>query len=226
MSGKGRNTSVIIAIITSLSVIIAAIIDVAFRGEKAPDAVGKITMPMNGSGVSSPLMVMGELKNVPKDHTVYVAVERGEMIWPQEPQISALDRRWSISIGLKGIEPGEPFQLALICVSPEAKRRFDRWFAQNNVRREPMGLSRPDGAFKLDIVSQLSLLGTISSKHRAVAPPPMNRAEDSTIVYRTKTGRKYHRADCPSLRKSKIKLTLSEARNRGLRPCLRCSPPV
>ncbi len=220
MSGKGRNTGIIIAIITSLSVIVAAIIDVAFRGGQAPDAVGNITMPLAGSSVSSPLMVMGTLKDIPKDHVVYVAVERGEMIWPQEPQISSLDRRWSTSIGLKGIEPGEPFQLALICVKPGAQEQITRWLAQNNFSQNQMGLSRPEGVFRLDIVSQLSLTGN----YRTVTP--LGRAEDSTVVYRTKTGGKYHRANCPSLRKSKIKITLSEARNRGLRPCLRCSPPV
>jgi hypothetical protein len=220
MSGKGRNTGIIIAIITALSVVVAAVIDVAFRGGTAPEAVGEITMPLAGASVSSPVFVMGTLKNIPQDHAVYVAVERGEMIWPQEPLISPLDRRWSVSIGLKGIEPGEPFQLALICVEPGAQQKITRWLALNNLKRDPMGLTRPEGIYRLDIVGQLTLVG----KYRTA--PPISRAADSTIVYRTKTGRKYHRANCPSLRKSKIKTTLAEARRRGLQPCKRCSPPV
>lgn len=46
-----------------------------------------------------------------------------------------------------------------------------------------------------------------------------------TIVYITKTGTKYHRASCSYLRKSKIKITLKKAKEEGLTPCSRCSPP-
>ena len=45
------------------------------------------------------------------------------------------------------------------------------------------------------------------------------------IVYITKTGKKYHRPDCPSLSKSKIPIKLSEAKARGYTPCQRCKPP-
>ncbi len=45
------------------------------------------------------------------------------------------------------------------------------------------------------------------------------------IVYITKTGKKYHLADCSSLSKSKIPIKLSEAKARGYTPCLRCKPP-
>ena len=51
------------------------------------------------------------------------------------------------------------------------------------------------------------------------------KADDSTIVYITKTGKKYHRANCSNLRQSKIPITLKEACERGFSPCLRCNPP-
>ena len=47
----------------------------------------------------------------------------------------------------------------------------------------------------------------------------------NTIVYRTRTGERYHRDGCSYLRSSCIELTLREAVERGLRPCSRCSPP-
>jgi len=46
----------------------------------------------------------------------------------------------------------------------------------------------------------------------------------SQVVYRTKTGKKYHRAGCSYL-KSKIETTVSEAQNMGLTPCSGCNPP-
>jgi methylphosphotriester-DNA--protein-cysteine methyltransferase len=45
------------------------------------------------------------------------------------------------------------------------------------------------------------------------------------IVYGTKTGERYHLEKCSSLRKSKIKMTVKEAVQKGLTPCQRCKPP-
>lgn len=44
-------------------------------------------------------------------------------------------------------------------------------------------------------------------------------------VYGTKTGKKYHTASCRTLSKSKIQMTLSEAKGKGLTPCSICNPP-
>jgi len=46
----------------------------------------------------------------------------------------------------------------------------------------------------------------------------------SQVVYRTRTGKKYHRAGCSYL-KSIIETTVSEAQSMGLGPCSRCNPP-
>lgn len=69
------------------------------------------------------------------------------------------------------------------------------------------------------------------------APPvvvtqPTEKVEDkpavsntqSQVVYRTRTGKKYHRAGCSYL-KSIIETTVSEAQSMGLGPCSRCNPP-
>jgi competence protein ComEC len=46
-----------------------------------------------------------------------------------------------------------------------------------------------------------------------------------TTVYITDTGTKYHKGGCSYLKKSKIKMTLKDAKNKGLEPCSRCNPP-
>ena len=46
----------------------------------------------------------------------------------------------------------------------------------------------------------------------------------SQVVYRTRTGKKYHRAGCSYL-KSIIETTVSEAQAMGLGPCSVCNPP-
>ena len=44
-------------------------------------------------------------------------------------------------------------------------------------------------------------------------------------VYVTKTGEKYHRANCGYLRQSKRAISLSDAKAAGYTPCSRCKPP-
>jgi len=69
------------------------------------------------------------------------------------------------------------------------------------------------------------------------APPTENNGEQeenndnsvindnqSEVVYRTNTGKKYHRSGCSYL-KSKIETTVSEAQAMGLGPCSSCNPP-
>lgn len=45
---------------------------------------------------------------------------------------------------------------------------------------------------------------------------------NSTIVYVTETGSKYHKANCSYLKNSKIEMTLSNAEAQGYTPCSRC----
>ncbi len=49
----------------------------------------------------------------------------------------------------------------------------------------------------------------------------------STVyVYATKNGDKYHRFNCRYLGKDKIKMTLTTAKKKGIKPCEVCKPPV
>ncbi len=52
----------------------------------------------------------------------------------------------------------------------------------------------------------------------------LDPTDNSSVVYRTKTGKKYHTEDCYML-KSKIKTTVKEAKELGLEPCKICNPP-
>jgi micrococcal nuclease len=51
------------------------------------------------------------------------------------------------------------------------------------------------------------------------------QADASTIVYITRTGKKYHSGNCSAIRQSKIPITLKEACERRYSPCSRCNPP-
>lgn len=54
--------------------------------------------------------------------------------------------------------------------------------------------------------------------------PAVNETSPAVAVYVTRTGKKYHRGSCSYLRRSKILISLEEAKL-GYSPCSRCSPP-
>ncbi len=53
----------------------------------------------------------------------------------------------------------------------------------------------------------------------------VNAAEETTVVYVTKTGEKYHSEGCRYLKKSKIEKSLEDAIDEGYEPCSVCHPP-
>ena len=53
-----------------------------------------------------------------------------------------------------------------------------------------------------------------------VEPQP----DENRTVYVTKTGSCYHRSSCSCLSKSKIAISLKEAKAQGYRACSRCKP--
>ena len=55
-------------------------------------------------------------------------------------------------------------------------------------------------------------------------PAPQAQKQDMT-VYVTRTGKKYHRDSCRYLSKSKIPISLSDAKSNGYGPCSVCNPP-
>lgn len=55
---------------------------------------------------------------------------------------------------------------------------------------------------------------------------PAFSGNSDLVVYRTKTGTRYHLDGCSSLNKSKIETTLEEAVTSGLSPCQKCNPPT
>jgi competence protein ComEC len=58
-----------------------------------------------------------------------------------------------------------------------------------------------------------------------VAVKKVASANESVAIYITKSGKKYHLEGCSGLKKSKILITLKEAKERGYGPCGLCHPP-
>ena len=64
----------------------------------------------------------------------------------------------------------------------------------------------------------------VQDEESIVPVVPVPNDEGQAIVYITRTGKKYHKEGCRYLGKSKIAITLEEAKEKGLQPCKVCKP--
>lgn len=64
-----------------------------------------------------------------------------------------------------------------------------------------------------------------NESNRVTAKISEKKESDSTYVYVTKSGKKYHAANCKHLSSSKIQISLKEAKEKGYTPCSDCDPP-
>ena len=70
------------------------------------------------------------------------------------------------------------------------------------------------------------MLGAVSAVPPPQQPAPQQQAQTKEqTVYATKTGKKYHRATCRYLSRSKIAVSLKGAKAQGLTACSVCKPP-
>jgi competence protein ComEC len=69
-------------------------------------------------------------------------------------------------------------------------------------------------------------LGTPALPPAQVHAQSFQAAKKEVTVYVTNTGKRYHRANCQYLRRSKHEMTLKDAVAAGYTPCHVCRPPV
>jgi competence protein ComEC len=78
----------------------------------------------------------------------------------------------------------------------------------------------------ITLVLALFMLGAAVAPVIAQAPAPQKKVETKEeTVYVTKTGKKYHRATCRYLSRSKISTSLKDAKANGYTACSVCKPP-
>jgi competence protein ComEC len=78
----------------------------------------------------------------------------------------------------------------------------------------------------IPVILALLMLGAVSSVAPAQQPSPQQQPQTKEqTVYATRTGKKYHRATCRYLSRSKIPVSLKDAKAQGLTACSVCRPP-
>jgi micrococcal nuclease len=84
--------------------------------------------------------------------------------------------------------------------------------------------------FLLFAAAALLLCGCGKAAAQSAPPPPeagtAAAGTPDTVVYVTKSGERYHREDCSSLRRSQIAISLLEAVQSDYGPCAICKPPL
>lgn len=78
---------------------------------------------------------------------------------------------------------------------------------------------------KLALILLTSLCLLLAPSSPGYSHPKVNIVTPvGTVIYITKTGKKYHLEDCSYLRQSKIKTTKRDAIANGYTACSRCKP--
>ena len=67
--------------------------------------------------------------------------------------------------------------------------------------------------------------GIWSSTTTSSVLPTTTQQKSDITVYIANTGKKYHLSGCRSLKKSKIPISLNDAKRKGYEPCSICKPP-
>ena len=76
------------------------------------------------------------------------------------------------------------------------------------------------------ITIALFLIAAAAAPVPSQQPAPQQQAQTKEqTVYITRTGKKYHRATCRYLSRSKISTTLKDAKANGYSACSVCKPP-
>ena len=77
----------------------------------------------------------------------------------------------------------------------------------------------------IPLILAFLMLGAVFAIPPVPQPTQQQTQTKEQTVYATKTGKKYHRATCRYLSKSKIPISLRDAKAQGLTACSVCKPP-
>jgi len=124
--------------------------------EGRPGATATFLKPRSGQHVGSQIPVTVQIDDVASGYHVWIAVKRGNLIWPKEPEILPSGEKWS-GIAFEGGAPGK-LDLALISVNEKAHQRILKWFDHGSRTGSFPGLTPHElDATCLDVVENLEL---------------------------------------------------------------------
>jgi hypothetical protein len=116
-----------------------------------PEPVGQIVAPASGDSVGRDIDVRGVLGDIPEDQHVWLVVRDGNLLYPQDSEITPPDGEWSLRFHQGG--KTKSISLELYRMDDESHRLIRERFDVGNFS----GISRIPGAVRLDVVENLRI---------------------------------------------------------------------
>lgn len=117
---------------------------------------GRILFPADGQQVPTTFTVSGTLSWVPLGKRVRVAIQDGNLLWPQGSELTSAESGWQRQVYAGGNPPGGRFSIVLVMVGGQGNRVIEDWFAEGPRQGWP-GLPDLPGAVQLDMAQDLML---------------------------------------------------------------------
>lgn len=117
---------------------------------QATAARGQIQFPRAETGQA--ISARGTIQQLPPDGQLWLAVRKGDLLWPKEPAPTISGSTWTATIAEGATPAGGAFELALYFVLPEGNEPLTTWFAEGRRSGSFPGLPTIPGAVLLHSV--------------------------------------------------------------------------
>jgi hypothetical protein len=132
-----------------------------------PSPEGEMLSPEAREQLGPRFTAHGRLDHIPENRHVWVAVQRGELLFPKEPEIPRGDQAWvhefvegeaAEVVGADVAADESLFSLVLLLVDADRQAEIEAWFAEAEHSGYPGFEVGAEGFTRLDVVEGLSLL--------------------------------------------------------------------
>jgi hypothetical protein len=113
--------------------------------------VGKIEKPHYNQEVPRLVYIQGTINHLPKSHSLWVAVQKGELFWPKLPKITPTKSKWASTLFEDGTPPKGRFSVVLLSATPSANEELEKWINDGDYSGIPK--NKIPGVVVLDDVS-------------------------------------------------------------------------
>ena len=95
----------------------------------AQEVSGQITLPINGYQVAPRFKIEGTISNLPDGYHLWIAVRKGNLMWPKEPEAFVIGTNWGTTISENS--RGE-YSLILLAVNSDGHNNIMEWIRIGN----------------------------------------------------------------------------------------------
>lgn len=135
--------------------VVLVAVSAAVPAQKSP--VGVIERPAAGATVSSPVQLAGSISDLPKGHSLWLAVRKGDRFWPKPPALTPAYGKWIGTVTEESTFTGSTLSIVLVAASPAATTSLHQWFKGGRSGTHFPGLSASE-IKGLEILTEVPVL--------------------------------------------------------------------